>query len=40
MTLSQALAYLDESDPGDPHKGNAPVRSLADLRALCRLEDD
>jgi hypothetical protein len=30
-TRTQLLAMLDTSDPDDPHRGNIPIHSLADL---------
>lgn len=30
-TLTQLLNALDSTDPNDPHSGNIPINSLADL---------
>jgi hypothetical protein len=33
-TLTQLYDALDRSDPDDPHRGNIPIDSLADLDDL------
>jgi hypothetical protein len=33
-TLTQLVTALDFSDPNDPHSGNIPLTSLADLDDL------
>lgn len=33
-TLSQLASALDTSDPDDPHAGNLPISSLAELDDL------
>lgn len=38
LTISQALAILDDSDPRDPHRGNVPINSLDQLAELCGVD--
>lgn len=33
-TITQLLVALDRTDPSDPHAGNVPIGSLADLDRL------
>ncbi len=33
-TITQLLVALDRTDPSDPHAGNVPIGSLAELDRL------